>query len=454
MYNTKYLMQDNFTKTFDRNMNIEYKSILSFDNIKTYALEWFNSFSPHRKQKEIIKSIKRFNIVVAGRRSGKTMLGRFLIVFKALSLENSVNWWVSPIYKQAKREFRKTIKEINERGFKNIIKNYNKSDLIIELGNGSEIQYWGCDNEDSLRGEGIDYLVMDECATIDDKVYFEVLRPALSDKNGKGLMIGTPKGFNWFHELYRIGIEEKDDDIYPIHFKTVDNTKIDGIGKEVEKAKINLPENIFRQEYLAEFIADSSIVFAGLEVVIKDYEISTNYNNVYYIGIDLAKKIDYTVILVMDVFKHVIEMERFQNSWLYTKNRIMEFAHRYKNHEMIIDATGGYETVHEDLHREGIRIRPFVFTANSKNELINKLIVDIEQKRISIGNRFKTLIDEMREFSYIINKKGKITYNAKYGKHDDCVIALALANYISPFIPLNQEKKNYNFSLKVLGFEM
>jgi len=199
-------------------------------------------------QNAIAEDTHRFKVVVAGRRFGKTHLAIRQLCFHAKEPEQEV-WYVAPTYKQAKMiVWRKLKNKLNDL---NWVKKANESELTILLKNGSTIALKGADNEDSLRGVGLDYLIMDEFADIDPEAFFEVLRPTLADREGKAMFIGTPKGIaNWAYDLYQMELD------FPDAWKSFQYTTVDGgnvTASEIEAAKRDLDERQFRQEFLATF---------------------------------------------------------------------------------------------------------------------------------------------------------------------------------------------------------
>jgi hypothetical protein len=108
-------------------------------------------------------------------------------------------WYVAPTYKQAKRIVWKALKKMTQPYWAS---SPNETDLRIELMCGGTICLRGADNYDSLRGDGLDFVVLDEYASMAPQAWTEVLRPSLADRNGNALFIGTPKGFNHLHELF------------------------------------------------------------------------------------------------------------------------------------------------------------------------------------------------------------------------------------------------------------
>jgi hypothetical protein len=198
-------------------------------------------------QQQIATDTRRFRCVCAGRRFGKTHLAIRTLAEWARIPDREV-WYLAPTYRQAKMiAWKKLKKKLNQLRW---IEKINESELTIILKNGSTISLKGADAYDSLRGAGLDGLILDEAAVIDPAAWFEVLRPMLSDKQGKALFITTPAGMNWFYELYQNCLED------PQNWSSYQFTTIDGgnvPAEEIEQARKDLDERTFRQEYLATF---------------------------------------------------------------------------------------------------------------------------------------------------------------------------------------------------------
>ena len=219
-------------------------------------------------QQSIISAPQRFKVVIAGRRFGKTHLSIRELCWNARIPDREV-WYVAPTYKQAKmivfKKLRKRLLELRWVG------KINETNLSFELKNGSTISLKGADNYDSLRGVGLDYLVLDEFADIDPEAWFETLRPTLADKMGSALFIGTPKGMNWAKDLYDMSDE------YPDEWASFQYTTIEGgqvRPEEVEAARRSLDERTFRQEFEATFETFSGRVFYAFDRTrnLKKYE--------------------------------------------------------------------------------------------------------------------------------------------------------------------------------------
>lgn len=212
-------------------------------------------------QSEIAECKTRFRVVNAGRRFGKTWLAGAEILKALTKKKGAIVWYVAPVADQARTLM-----------WKGWIKKYlppewiyskNEQRMELVLKNGSELRVLSADEPDHLRGSGVDFLVMDECALMKPDAY-EVIRPCLSDKNveGRALFISTPRGFNWFYDIYAKGVNEEKD------WKSFQFTTIQGGNvpeEEIETAKRDLSENRFNEEYLASFETLSNRVYESFD---------------------------------------------------------------------------------------------------------------------------------------------------------------------------------------------
>lgn len=210
-------------------------------------------------QQQIADCEKRWRVVVAGRRFGKTHLA-IREICKEARIPNREVWYVAPSYRQAKNiVWRKLKKRLQELRW---VSKINESELSLVLKNESIISLKGAENFDSLRGSGLDLIVLDEFADIHPEAWYEVLRPTLSDKMGSALFIGTPKGLNWAYELWQM--EQED----PENWKSFQFTTIQG-GQvpewEIAQARRDLDERTYRQEYEATFETFSGRIYYGFE---------------------------------------------------------------------------------------------------------------------------------------------------------------------------------------------
>jgi hypothetical protein len=163
-----------------------------------------------------------------------------------------------------------------------VIQSSHVNNLDITLINGARIYVRGADRPDTLRGVSLTYAVLDEVADIKPEAWEQVIRASLSDKRGRALFIGTPKGRNWFYDTFKLGESEDDPDWKSWHFTTADNPLIDQA--EIDSAKKTLSSFAFKQEFMASFTNAGSDIFK--EEWIK-YGVEPDYGS-YYISVDLA----------------------------------------------------------------------------------------------------------------------------------------------------------------------
>lgn len=188
---------------------------------------------------------ERFRVLVAGRRFGKTYLAMVELIRAAWGPGRLV-WYVGPANKQSKRIIWKSLKKMTKEYWSSTP---NETDLRIELVSGGTICPRGADNYDSLRGDGLDFVVFDEYASISRAAWTEVLRPALADREGGALFIGTPQGFNHFHELVESAGGQPDWEVF--QYTTAEGGNVSP--KELESAAQELDERTYRQEFEANF---------------------------------------------------------------------------------------------------------------------------------------------------------------------------------------------------------
>jgi PBSX family phage terminase large subunit len=276
-------------------------------------------------QQQITNSTKRFRVVIAGRRFGKTHLAIRELAYHARIPDQEIIY-VAPSYKMAKNiVWRKLKNRLNDLRW---IKKHNETELKLELVNGSSISLKGADNYDSLRGTGNHFIVLDEFADIDPEAWFETLRPTLSDTGGKCLMIGTPKGIgNWSYEIFQNALED------PESWESFQFTTMDGGNvppEEIEQAKKDLDERTFRQEYMATFETYSGRIYYAFDrkFNVKETVLGPRELDVIYIGMDFNIDPMSAVIAIRrgDDLHVIDEIRMFSSN---TKETVDEITSRY-----------------------------------------------------------------------------------------------------------------------------
>ena len=256
-------------------------------------------------QQTVFEDKTRFKVVAAGRRCGKSRLAATTLIIEALRCPpGSAVLYVSPTMGQSRQIIWDLLLDLG----REVIAGSHVNNLDITMINGARIYVRGADRPDTLRGVSLTYAVLDEVADIKPEAWEQVIRASLSDKKGHALFIGTPKGRNWFHDLWKQGQEDTDGDWKSWHFTTQDNPLIDPT--EIESAKKTLSSFAFKQEYLASFSNAGSDIFK--ENWIK-YGEEPEYGS-YFVAVDLAgfeevakqaanakKRLDETAIAIVKV---------------------------------------------------------------------------------------------------------------------------------------------------------
>ncbi len=372
--------------------------------MQTVGLKLHN---PHSAQKQVLDCDKRFIVMMAGRRFGKSLISQ------TISIETAVNKkrvaYITPTYQLGKIFFKEIVDLLPIE-----IYSKNESDLVITFITGGSIRFFTGERLDNLRGLKFHLAVIDEASFIPnlEDGWLNSIRPTLTDYKGKAIFLSTPKGKNYFFSLF----SKAEPDWQSFKFTTYDNPYIDP--NEIDDARRQLPEVVFEQEYMANPAENAANPF-GSQHIRKCLHSVTTMPVVAY-GIDLAKSVDWTVIVGLDEDGNVAYFDRFQMDWHNTKQTIL----RLPKCPILVDSTGVGDPILEDLQREGVMIQGLKFTSSSKQQLMEGLQAAIHQGKI--GYPEGIISQELEVFEYQYTATG-VKYSAPSGFHDDAVMALALA---------------------------
>ena len=376
-------------------------------------------YKPHLEQKKIHHSINsedyKYYILNIGRQFGKTMLGINQMLYWAINHKGSSIAWVTPIYKQSKKVFDEMEAVTKNSG----LFEFNRSDLTI-TGFGSIIRFFSGERPDNIRGFTFDYLIVDEMAFTRSQLWTEVLSATVLVKGKKIIFISTPKGKNHF---YQLSLQPNYDNRYKyFHFTSYDNPMISV--EDLDERRRNLPDHIFRQEYLAEFLDNASGLFSNVRECIGSGQPTQHL----FGGLDIGRADDYTVLTIVNRDNQMIHVERWrQDDWTNIINKVAEVINRFKA-KVYVEVNNQGDVFYEMLKKKcGNLISPYVTSSKTKPIMIEDLALLFEQRNISILNE-QWLVDELEAFTYIYDERTRnVKYSAPQGVHDDGVISLALA---------------------------
>ena len=386
---------------------------------------------PHAGQQRIIADKQRFNVISCGRRFGKTIAGTNLLAEMALTGKPVA--WASPSYKMLLEVWRDARTMLAPVVARNGIDTQNKR---LTLVTGGVIEFWSLSAADSIRGRKYARWLIDEAAmdaALTDH-WNMVIRPTLSDFRGDAFFLSTPKGRNGFYELFQRGIAG---DAGWASFQMPTSTNPHIHPDELEDARRDVPEIVWLQEYLAQFLEDGAGLFRKvLQSAIAEAHDTPQPGSSYVFGVDWARSGDYTVISVIDTrTMQQVYLDRFnQVDSALQIGRLEALYTTFRPSVIVAEENSFGWPLIEALRGRGLPIQPFTTTNASKKEIIDSLALAFEGGALRILND-ATQIGELMSFEQTRLKSGMYRYAAAGNGHDDTVMALALAHYAASVTP-------------------
>ena len=380
-------------------------------------------YSPHKNQQKIHDSIMfesfKYYVLVIGRQFGKTTLSENQVFEWFFNTHGCRIGWISPGYKQCKKVFKEMVKAFSGSEF--VFDGLpNKSELVINGHNDSSINFYSAEAYESIRGETFDFLILDEFDSYPVEAWTEVLRATVLVRGKKVIFLGTPKGKKQLHKMSSLHLINKNYKTFVM--TSYDNELIDPA--EIDDAKATLPEHIFRQEYLAEFVDGGSGLFLN-PIMVE----SSKKTNRMYAGLDIGRADDYTVLTIYNDAGEMCYIERWNHdTWNNIVSKVVVVINEYNCHTFVeVNGVGDpiFEQVRDKVTNSQL-IQPFVTTSKSKQDIIEQLVVANQNKEVKFLNK-DWLFQELDLFSYEYNPKSKsVRYSAPSGFHDDGVMSSAI----------------------------
>jgi hypothetical protein len=368
----------------------------------------------YRKQYDAFFNDSKISVTEGSTKSGKTVSG---IVWQATKiLEDTLgleHWWVAPVYSQAKMAY-----DQSKIMFREVYNKSNDTDLTIFFPNGSKWVFRSGEKPDNLYGSGVGSLVIDEFTRLREEAYYAAMSTTTATE-AQIRLIGNVRGRGWGWKLARKAASGAKG--YSYHKITVLDAMAAGVVSQesYEKSKRDYPEDVFNELFLCIPRADGGNPF-GLQHIDKCTKPVSTKPAVCY-GVDLAKSVDWTVVIGLDEDGHCCFFDRWQSGWNETKPRILNIV---GNTPTLIDSTGVGNPIVEELRLTTVSIEGYHFSQTSKMKLIQGLVAGIQSGIISYPQGI--IVSELEIFEYVETMNG-VKYEAPSGSHDDTVIALALA---------------------------
>lgn len=381
----------------------------------------------YEKQEQIKDEGLRFNVLDIGRRAGKTFLGIHLALETA-ALGYPVGWF-APSYKYVLEVWRDLLRPVA-----GIATKINATERRIELPNGGLIEVWTLENEDAGRGRKYKRAIVDEAAMVAKlKTSWEQsIRPTLTDLQGDAWFLSTPKGLNYFYDLFQRG---QDQEQFPNWKSWQLPSAVNPFlpPSEIDAAREELPEQVFQQEYLAEFLSGDGAVFRNVDACLTalDTTPADHKGHLLVAGVDWARLHDFTAISVICCHCQAeVALDRFnQIGWAFQRERLLALLDKWNVEHTIVESNSigapNLEALHDALPGKRT-VAGFETTAKSKPKLIQSLALCFERERLR-WLADATARHELIAYEATVTENGHTKYGAPEGGWDDTVIARALA---------------------------
>ena len=346
-------------------------------------------------QATIAKDTHRFRVVNCGRRFGKTTEASEEIKGKALGKPSRI-CYIAPTYQQArdiaweqfKSELRPMIKSVNEARLEIKTRTQKEGESLIILR--------GWESIETLRGQKFDFIVIDEIAQMRNfwSMWQEVIRPTLTDNKGEALFISTPKGFDHFYDLYNL--QDTNSDFKSFHFTSYDNPHLPK--EEIDKAKLELTEDRFAQEYLADFRKTEGLVYKEFNRDRHIFETVDGKIVETLAGIDFGFTNPCAVIAIQrnDDNKFFVSQEWYKTG--RTEVQIAEYVVGQKFNKVYPDPEN--PSAIEVLNQKGVSVSEVIKGKDSVQSGINKVRELLKSNRLFIHKSCVNLISELETYSY------------------------------------------------------
>lgn len=410
------------------------KSLL--ENNPSEAIKLINELNAKRMiphtggQDQVMSAEERFQILCAGRRWGKTEVGAARAI-RATRKHQQMVWWVAPTYKIVKRGYRKVLSQLDKRLLTHEPPQDSAFDagrsVVLKFKNQSRMEFYSAERPEGMLGEGVDFVVLDEASKMPKNVWEQTVRPTLMDHQGRSLMISTPTGRNWFYYLWLRGQDPDHADYRSWQYTTADNPYIPP--EEVEEMEESMPLIVYQQEVLAQFISSAGSVFRFNDDIVVPH--GKPHGHVV-VGVDLAKTNDFTVFeAACSEDGTPCGYDRFNDvSWPMQRNRLKSFVRKLRKDgathvSIAMDSTGVGDPFVDDLEADGYDVIGINFT-KTKQHMVMQLAKDLEDGYVRIGPE---RVEEIENYTYQVTDRGRFTYSAPEGQHDDVVSALMLRHW-------------------------
>lgn len=347
--------------------------------------------------------------------------------------------WFSPTYKMLIEVWREAV-----RIFAPITSRRSAQEHRIEFITNGVLEFWSLDNPDAARGRKYRRILVDEAAMIPGLIdtWQMVLRPTLVDYAGDAWFFSTPKGRNGFWQMFAWGQDADMPEWASWQMPTMTNPKING--SEIEAMRQTLPERVFQQEVLAEFLEGEGSVFRNIAACLHAPETTRQQHSGHRIiaGCDWAKQHDFTCFSVGCLDCRVeVARDRFNKiDYAFQRQRLQELCNTWRPRSILTELNSIGEPIFEELQRSGLPVTGFTTTASTKPPLIENLALALEREEWQFQSDPTWTLELEAYERKVSTVTGRSSYGAPEGMHDDTVIARALMVWQAAQMGISQQE--------------
>lgn len=388
-------------------------------------------FTPYDKQIEVLEALddKAVDTVicVAGRQSGKTILAQNVGCKWCLENEGVTCMWVAPTDNQALKVYKEIIKIFPKESKVIKTKKGAKGDIEIIFTNGSQLLFRSAGSTDTLRGNSVHYLIVDEAAFVVEDTLTSIIIPTMNVKGRKKLLISTPKGKNYLYKWFNFG--QSDEPKYKswksFKFTCYDSPYVQL--SQIEFAQSTMTDVRFRQEYLVEFVDNASVFKNINDCLLLNQLDKPITGEKYYAGVDIGLGGDASVMCIIDTYGNLVRYFK----WDYTAaqdviDEILEKNRVWKFKKILFETNNNGLPMYQTLKKSLSNIEDFSTQTKSKGQIITRMIYLFDTCGIRCVDDAELRI-ELEAFNYKQNENGNVKYGAASGFHDDIIMAFCIA---------------------------
>lgn len=370
----------------------------------------------------------RVIVLVFSRQAGKSTLAEILCI-EYLFKPNTFNAYITPTFALGRKVYTEISKLLQPTG---IVRKANSSTLTVETIYGSTLQFFSAEAYTAIRGNTVSgILIIDEAAYIPETLpngenfWGNVVLPITKARKPKVVLISTPRSKNGFFYDYYLRALKGDKGIVALTRTIYDDELVKK--EDIEEIKRSIPPKAFEQEFECKWLDSSLTFFNGFEEAFETFRYTADRE---WMGIDVSANGEDATVIARINDKNEVKVEKVEGTLDQKYEKIANIINRSNPNAVYLEVNGLGAPVYNEVRkllRNRNRLHEWLTTNDSKEDIISNLAVEIANKNIHFDVNDKELYSEFGTFICKVSKTKKLTFGAQNGKHDDMVMAAAIA---------------------------